>query len=184
MDGRTMEWLFWQDTKRHFICPVAEGRNPSCSSWRLPSIASVSFPTAFHRRSPLLQEQLFHLLFDAEGDRSRRFIPPFTARDSLPASHLHRNILPASFHLLQLYIACIVMEARGCTLVSRALKKYAIEENRGTRRITRVYTRVRVCVCTCCVPVKRLLMEPWQAASRNRDFNRSRCRRSFRASCL
>ena len=145
MDGRTMERLFWQDTKRHFICPVAEGRNPSCSSWRLPSIASVSFPTAFHRSSPLLQEQLFHLLFatDAEGDRSRRFIPPFTARDSLPASHLHRNILPGSFHLLQLYIARVSLHA----CLSSVKKVRGRREQ--TRRIARIHTCVCVCVCVC-----------------------------------
>lgn len=40
-DGEgTMERLFWQDTKRHFICPVVEGRNLSCSSCHLPSIGA------------------------------------------------------------------------------------------------------------------------------------------------
>lgn len=35
------ERLFWQDTKRHFICPVlVEGRNLSCSSCHLPSIGA------------------------------------------------------------------------------------------------------------------------------------------------
>lgn len=94
--GKTMGQLSWQDTKRHFICPVAEGRNPSCSSWRLPSIG-VSF-YCFSLSSSRRAAVPFTLCNWRGGDRFRRFIPPFTA--SFPASYLQRDIPPKSFHLL------------------------------------------------------------------------------------
>lgn len=95
-DGEgTMERLFWQDTKRHFICPVVEGQS-----------LLLVMPSSFHRclSQPLstFLEQLFHLLFatDAE-DRFRRFIPPFTARYLSPVGNLcdARYSFPTLFFL-------------------------------------------------------------------------------------
>lgn len=95
-DGEgTMKRLFWQDTKRHFICPVVEGQS-----------LLLVMPSSFHRclSQPLstFLEQLFHLLFatDAE-DRFRRFIPPFTARYLSPVGNLcdARYSFPTLFFL-------------------------------------------------------------------------------------